>query len=75
MSKICKTKTEANLWAAAKETEIITTRGGGSFPRKTLGEAIDRYVDEVSPSKRGLLFELRRAEAFKRDFAGLASAD
>jgi integrase len=66
-----KTKAEATNWAAAEEAAIVALKRG-VFPRKTLGEAMDRYVDEVSPAKRGERHEGLRLRAFQRDFPALA---
>lgn len=65
------TKAEAAGWAAAEEASILATKRG-AFPRKTLGQALERYAEEVSPTKKGERFETTRLKAFARDFPDLA---
>lgn len=47
-----RTKAEATEWAAALETEIAAGKRGIA-PDKTVGEMVQRYMDDVLPSKRG----------------------
>lgn len=66
------TKAEALSWAAQQEAELLAVKRG-AFPRKTLADAMDRYVDEVSATKRGEKYERLRIEAWKRDFPKLVA--
>jgi integrase len=65
------TKAEAVNWAAKEEGDILAQRRG-LFPRKTLAEAFKRYLEEVSPNKRGERAEGLRLAAIERDFQKLA---
>jgi integrase len=69
-SAVFKTKAEAELWAAREESAILSAERG-MHPRKTLGDALDRYVRDVSVTKPGARFEELRLAAFKRDFPAL----
>lgn len=68
LSKSFKTKLEAQEWATKTEYEL----NSGIFinrneaERISLAELIDRYLQEVSPSKKGYLQELPRLNALKR---------
>lgn len=66
------TKQEAREWAARVERDM---RAGsvGKWPDKTLGDALDRYLKEVSTTKASEVFERRRFEALKRDHAELVA--
>ena len=66
-SMVWPTKAEARDWAAKEEAALLAVKRG-SFPNKTLAEAIDEYVSKVSSKKAGERFERLRLEAFKRDF-------
>lgn len=50
------TKAQAVAWAVDLERELDNVAGGG-LPRKTVREALVRYRDEVSPTKRGARWE------------------
>lgn len=66
-SSIFRTKREAEIWAARRETELRT---GANLPlceKYTLANTIERYRDEVSPTKRGHNWEFLRLNAFLRD--------
>src|SRR5947209_3405496 len=56
VSKSFATKAEARAWATALEADIHAGRHGGIVPR-TLGQALQRYSSEISPSKRGHRWE------------------
>ena len=62
------TKTDANRWARLIESEIdrgvFLDRSEGE--RTTLGELIDRYLAEVTPSKKSARREVLRLNALKR---------
>jgi integrase len=66
------TKREAQEWASRTEADM---RAGklGKWPLKTLGDAIDRYIREVTVSKGSKANEEARLEAFKREFKDLAA--
>jgi len=52
------TKGEAQAWAAARETELRRRRDGGGAPGGvTFGDLLERYLDEVTPTKRGARWE------------------
>ncbi len=70
-SRTFDTKAAASAWAAAEETAIRAMKHGG-HPRKTLADAILRYVAEVSATKKGEKFERLRLGALERDFPALA---
>ena len=60
------TKREAADWAARRSTEIKAMATGKAGTVKTLGQALDRYAEEVSPTKRGESKEIIRLKAFKK---------
>lgn len=60
------TKGEAREWATQIEREIDTGQLG-SRATVTLGEAFERYADEVSPQKRGSRWEKVRLAKMGRD--------
>ena len=64
------TKREAEEWAKAEEVAI---RAGqrNQFPAKTLDQALKRYEDDVSCTKRGETWENRRFNALRREFPDL----
>lgn len=57
------TKAAAVAWAAEREGEILRMAEGG-LPNKSVRDALVRYRDEVSPAKRGGVWEVRRIDAF-----------
>ena len=65
-------KAEAEAWAAKVEAEILAG-ARGSFPNKTLGEALTDYEKKVSSQKRSGHFEELRFKALKRDFPELCA--
>lgn len=72
-SKTLPTKTAAAAWAAQREADIIAGTVS-RWPRKTVGDAFDRYAEEVSPRKRSGAAEVLRLAAVRRDFPALASS-
>lgn len=72
-----KTRQEAAAWALEREAEL----SGRKLPDKTLGDAMRRYVREVTPEHRGGRWEEVRLSAMekwpiaKRRLAGLAGND
>lgn len=66
-SAIRRTKREAEIWAAARETELRTRAEKHPGERHTLADALNKYAEEVSPKKRGQRWEEVRIAAFLRD--------
>lgn len=60
------TKREADAWAAMRATEIRAMATGEAGTVKTLADALRRYAEEVSPTKRGEMKEIIRLKAFER---------
>lgn len=83
VAKSFSSKSDAEAWAKITESEIIR----GVFikrtdaERTTLGEALDRYKEEVTPTKRGAVTECQRIKAWKaeklasKSLAALRSVD
>jgi integrase len=69
-SKTLPNMREAKIWAAETDAEL---RSGlsGQYPKKTLGDALDRYEKEVSVDKRGKDWESVRIAFMKREFPEL----
>lgn len=67
-SKTFNTKPEAEAWAAVIESEMV--RGvfvsRAESERTTLGQIIDRYINEVTPLHRGEISEALRLKAMRR---------
>jgi len=59
------TKREAQEWAAKREAEIVAG-SSGQVIRVTLSEAIDRYIEEITPSKASARSEKLRLRALQR---------
>jgi integrase len=59
-TKVFRTKREAAAWAAATETALreVATKG----EQHTLGDAIRRYIEDVSPAHKGERWERLRLE-------------
>ncbi|MBR5950241.1 MAG: hypothetical protein IKZ87_02285 [Actinomycetaceae bacterium] len=68
------TKTEAKLWATKRETEILANAAAGNeaLPRRTLREAMERYLREVSAGRRTERADRQRLTFFAREFPALA---
>ena len=60
------TKSAAEQWATQAEAEILAGVRG-EFPRKTVRDALTRYAEEVSPTKRTGDKEALRLAAFARE--------
>lgn len=69
-SKSFGTKAAASLWAAQQETHILK-EADQPYPTRTLAQAIDRYVSEISSRKRGAHAEELRFAALMREFPAL----
>lgn len=61
-----KTRREAADWQARRRTELLAVLTGKAGTVKTLQEALRKYADEVSPTKRGEKKEVIRLKAFER---------
>lgn len=76
-SQVFDTKAQAAAWAMARESELE----GKKLPSKTVGDALERYRDDVSPEKRGHKWERARLDAImempiaKRMMATLSPTD
>ena len=66
-SAMFRTKREAEIWASRRETEIRSGANLTASEKFTMAQAIERYRDEVSPTKRGHNWEFLRLNAFLRD--------
>jgi integrase len=64
------TKAEATAWAAQEEAAILAGKRG-QFPAKTFAQAIERYVEEVTPSKATAKTEEHRFEAIRKKYPAL----
>lgn len=71
-SRTFDTKSAASQWAAALESEILSVKRG-AFPKKSFADALDRYLLEISPNKKGERFERLRVEALKANFPKLVA--
>jgi integrase len=72
ISEMFATKAEATSWAAVKEAELLRQKRGEA-PSKTFQDALDRYAEEVSPTKRGMRSERLRLYALSREFPQLVN--
>ena len=69
------TKKDAREWAADLEAELMRGRHS-SLPNKKFGELMDRYAEEVSPSKKGGRWEEIRLRKLGGDLiAGVTVAE
>lgn len=66
-SAIRRTKREAEIWAAQRTVELRDQIQKQPGERHTLEYAIDKYVEEVVPTKRGNVKEEIRFQAMKRE--------
>jgi integrase len=64
-SKVFATRQEARDWAAEIESEVLA--GASTASRQTFGEVMLRYAREVSPTKRGKLWETGQLERIQSD--------
>lgn len=60
------TAREAREWAVARKAELQAIAGGKVGTVKTLRDALRKYAEEVSPTKRGERWELVRLQAYER---------
>ncbi|OYQ90516.1 hypothetical protein B9T10_04125 [Wohlfahrtiimonas chitiniclastica] len=66
-SKTFDSKLEALKWMEIRESQIRIGRSKGIDNRHTLREALERYADEVTQSKKGARWEILRIKAMLRD--------
>ena len=66
-SKTFRTKREADAWGSAREIQLRAEKTMLPGEKFTLADAMRRYVDEVSPTKRGERWERVRIAALMRD--------
>ena len=64
-SKTCSTKTEAILWGAEEEKKL-ELMAIGMQPETLFSDVIKRYLNEVTPTKRGEKHEFNRLTRFLR---------
>lgn len=64
-SKTCSTKTEAILWGAEEEKKL-ELMAKGMQPETLFSDVIKRYLNEVTPTKRGEKHEFNRLTRFLR---------
>jgi integrase len=70
-----RTKSEAQAWAMQLEAELAGERRG-EIPDKTFGDLLRRYVQDITPSKRGGDKEaLRIGRCLERDIAAVKLRD
>jgi len=62
-----RTKREAEAWASSRETELRNEAKKAPREKFTLGDALRRYGEEVSPTHRGTRWEQIRLIAFQHD--------
>jgi integrase len=65
-SQVFRTLREANAWASMRETEIRAEAKKSPKDKHTLRELLEKYRDEVSPTKRGEAWEVVRINKFLR---------
>lgn len=63
------TKREADEFQAKRTTELLALATGRGGTVKTLDDALKRYVEEVTPDKRGWASETKRIGAFRTSAA------
>lgn len=71
-SKVFPTKREAQAWATAEEGRAKAARKGGGH---TFGEAVTKYIAEVSSKKGGEVWEVRRLNVMRDYFGENAGLD
>lgn len=68
------TKAKAQAWAVQTEADIMA-RKRGQIIRKTFRQCLERYSDEVSPTKKNEKWEQTRIKFFTADDTGLPFVD
>ena len=64
-SKTCKTKAEATQWALEEEKKL-ELQEQGLQPETVLADVVERYLREITPTKRGIRHETLRLNKFAR---------
>lgn len=72
-SKVCRTKTEAKLWAEQLGAEMAANGYGSKTV--TLHTALRRYADEIAPQHKGARWEVVRINKFLRELKDIRLAD
>lgn len=72
LSSTFATKTAAQSWAKTEEAAILDGKAD-RWPRKTLGDALDRYEREVTPSKGAAKFERIAFGLLRREHPSLCA--
>lgn len=70
-SKVFATKRDAKLWANDREAEIRNAAVKPKGEQFTLRQALHKYSEEVSPTKKGVRWEQVRLKAFEKYFLPL----
>lgn len=68
-----RTQREAKAWAAAREHEIRQRAASAPAERYTVREMLEKYDEEIIPSKKAARNESLRVRAFLRNFPELAA--
>lgn len=69
------TRAKAAAWGALRETQLRTQKETGILAGKTCEDAFDRYAKEVSPTKGGRHWEVRRLAFLGREFGEIKLVD
>lgn len=64
-SKTCRTKAEATQWALEEEKKL-DLQEQGLQPETVLADVVERYLKEITPTKRGIRHETLRLNKFAR---------
>lgn len=70
MSQTFTTKAAGTMWAAREEAAILDGTAS-RWPRKTLGDALDRYEREITPGKGAKKFESVAFGLIRREYPAL----
>jgi integrase len=70
-SKTLPTERAARKWGADRERELEALSGGEKGHGKTLKDALRKYAEEVSPTRRGERWEVVRLSAYQKPEHGL----
>jgi integrase len=65
------TKREAQQWGAKRSFELLTESAGSPGQLKTLGDALRKYAEEVSPTHRGEQWEVVRLTSYQKPGSSL----
>ena len=72
-SQVFRTRREATAWGAARETEIRSKAKLPTEERYSIGELLDKYLEEVVPKHKGHAREERGVKALKKGLGPRAS--